>query len=80
MAFVDSPLAIAQEPGTGQEPGDIDPRSALQDINAIKQKRQLLARNYVKLGDDAMNRGDFQGAASRFRHYSAGKRFFRSSR
>lgn len=66
MAFVDSPLAVAQEPATGQEPGDIDPRSALQDINAIKQKRQLLARNYVKLGDDAMNRGDFQGAASHY--------------
>ena len=66
LTSVETSLAIAQEPSTGQEPGDIDPRGAYADIQARKQKRQLLARNYVSMGDSAMNRGDHEGAVAHY--------------
>jgi type II secretory pathway component GspD/PulD (secretin)/tetratricopeptide (TPR) repeat protein len=63
---VESSIVVNQEPATGQEPGDLDPRGAYADIQARKEKRQLLARNYVSLGDQAMNRGDFPGAVAHY--------------
>jgi Flp pilus assembly secretin CpaC/tetratricopeptide (TPR) repeat protein len=51
-----------------QEPGqNFDQQGAAQDVEVRKQKRRLLARNYVALADDYFNRGDYQGAAG---HYS----------
>jgi type II secretory pathway component GspD/PulD (secretin)/tetratricopeptide (TPR) repeat protein len=51
-----------------QEPGqDLDQQGAAQDVEVRKQKRRLLAGNYVAMADDFFNRGDYQGAAM---HYS----------
>lgn len=58
--------------GTGSAPtvavaaGDQEP-GAVDRIQAMKEKRRVLAATYVELGDDAFARGDFQGAAT---HYS----------
>ena len=66
LTSVEASLAITQEPATGQEPGDLDPRGSWADIQARKQKRQLLAKNYVSMGDAAMNRGDYEGAMAHY--------------
>lgn len=52
----------ARAPGTnrsaeGQEPGTVD------RVQAMQEKRRVLAGTYVELGDDAFARGDFQGAS-----------------
>lgn len=65
LTSIETPIAFTQEPGT-QEPDGLDPRSAYGDIAVRKQKRQLLARNYVTLGNQAMDRGDFQGALAHY--------------
>lgn len=44
-----------------QEPGTVD------RVQAMQEKRRVLAGTYVELGDDAFARGDYQGAAT---HYS----------
>lgn len=53
-----------QEPD--QEPGQIDPRGAHGDIEARKQKRRILAKNYLALADGFFNRGDYEGAAQHY--------------
>jgi type II secretory pathway component GspD/PulD (secretin)/tetratricopeptide (TPR) repeat protein len=55
---------VYQEPG--QEPGQIDPRGAYGDIEARKQKRRILAKNYLALADGFFNRGDYEGAAQHY--------------
>ncbi len=57
--------ALLQE-GSAQEPGQIDPRGAYGDIEARKQKRRLLAKNYVSLADGFFNRGDYEGAVQHY--------------
>ena len=55
---------VYQEPG--QEPGQVDPRGAYGDIEARKQKRRILAKNYLALADGFFNRGDYEGAAQHY--------------
>lgn len=55
---------VYQEPG--QEPGQVDPRGAYGDIEARKQKRRILAKNYIALADGFFNRGDYEGAAQHY--------------
>lgn len=43
-----------------QEPGTVD------RVQAMQEKRRVLAGTYVELGDDAFARSDFQGAATHY--------------
>ncbi|MDA1261230.1 MAG: tetratricopeptide repeat protein, partial [Planctomycetota bacterium] len=60
----ETPTSSARTPASAagaQEPGTVD------RVQAMQEKRRVLAGTYVELGDDAFARGDFQGAAT---HYS----------
>ena len=51
--------------GNYQEP-DLTPSSAAEAIEARNQKNALLAGSYVDLGNDAFERGDYEGAAIQY--------------
>ncbi len=57
--------AVSQEPAAGSQVQD-DPRAQFSAVEARRQKRRLLARNYVALGDDRFQRNDFRGAMQQY--------------